>query len=50
MPGLPGVFLAAGHEGSGLLLAPATAEVAADHVLERAPRDEALANAFLPGV
>lgn len=50
VPGHPGVFLAAGHEGSGLLLAPATAELAADHVLERAPRDEALAHAFLPGV
>lgn len=30
--GLPGVFVAAGHEGSGLSLAPATAELVLRHL------------------
>uniref|UniRef100_A0A1D2A4F4 FAD-dependent oxidoreductase domain-containing protein 1 n=1 Tax=Auxenochlorella protothecoides TaxID=3075 RepID=A0A1D2A4F4_AUXPR len=38
VPGCPGLWLAAGHEGSGLLLAPAGAELACDHILGRRPR------------
>ncbi len=37
----PGLVLATGHFRNGILLAPATAEVIADLVLERAPRHAA---------
>lgn len=33
VPGCPGLFVAAGHEGSGLTLAPASADIMAAHVL-----------------
>lgn len=33
VPGLPDVYVAAGHEGSGLCLGPATAELVAHHLL-----------------
>lgn len=33
VPGLPGLFVAAGHEGSGLCLGPATAELVVHHML-----------------
>ena len=33
VPNAPGLFVAAGHEGSGLLLAPATAELVVGYVL-----------------
>jgi glycine/D-amino acid oxidase-like deaminating enzyme len=33
VPGLPGVFVAAGHEGSGLCLGPATAELVVHHLM-----------------
>ena len=33
VPGLPGVAVAAGHEGSGLCLGPATAEMLVDQLL-----------------
>jgi glycine/D-amino acid oxidase-like deaminating enzyme len=33
VPGLPGVVVAAGHEGSGLCLGPATADLVVDQVL-----------------
>jgi glycine/D-amino acid oxidase-like deaminating enzyme len=33
VPGLPGVIVAAGHEGSGLCLGPATAELVVHHLL-----------------
>jgi glycine/D-amino acid oxidase-like deaminating enzyme len=36
-PGLPGVLVAAGHEGSGLSLAPATAELVLQHLGEAPP-------------
>ena len=35
VPGCHGLILAAGHEGSGLTMAPATAELVADYVLGR---------------
>lgn len=35
VPGADGLILAAGHEGSGLTLAPATAEIVAAFVLDR---------------
>ena len=37
VPGAPGLYVAAGHEGSGLTLAPATAELVADMLLGRQP-------------
>ncbi len=33
VPGLPNVVVAAGHEGSGLCLGPATAELVVHHLL-----------------
>jgi glycine oxidase len=39
----PGLVLATGHFRNGVLLAPATAELIADRVLERAPRHDAAA-------
>ena len=33
IPGCPGLYVAAGHEGSGLTLAPASADIMAAHVL-----------------
>jgi glycine/D-amino acid oxidase-like deaminating enzyme len=33
VPGLPQVFVAAGHEGSGLCLGPATAELVVQQLL-----------------
>lgn len=33
VPGLPGVAVAAGHEGSGLCLGPVTAELVLHHLL-----------------
>ena len=46
VPALPGVFLAAGHEGLGITTAPFTAELVAHHLLAR-PAPVAPA-AFLP--
>ncbi|KIY94450.1 hypothetical protein MNEG_13511 [Monoraphidium neglectum] len=37
VPGLPGVLMAAGHEGSGLSLAPATAELVLRQLGEHPP-------------
>ena len=37
VPGVEGLLLAAGHEGSGLTLGPATAELLADLILDRPP-------------
>ena len=31
---VPGLFVAAGHEGSGLLLAPVTAHIISDYILD----------------
>ena len=36
----PGLFLATGHFRNGILLAPATAELIADQILERTPRHD----------
>ena len=36
VPGLPSVVVAAGHEGSGLCLGPATAELVVHHLLGNA--------------
>jgi glycine/D-amino acid oxidase-like deaminating enzyme len=35
VPGAPGLLLASGHEGSGLTLAPASAELLVDALLGR---------------
>lgn len=35
VPGVEGLLVAAGHEGSGLTLAPATAALVADYLLGR---------------
>ncbi|PSC67997.1 FAD-dependent oxidoreductase [Micractinium conductrix] len=43
VPGAAGVVVAAGHEGSGLTLAPATAELVCDYLLGRQPALEAAA-------
>lgn len=53
VPSLPGVFVAAGHEGSGLCLGPATAELVVHYLLgggERSLHQELLdaAEALLP--
>ena len=37
VPGAEGVLVAAGHEGSGLTLGPATAELLCDYILGRPP-------------
>lgn len=42
--------MAAGHEGSGLLLAPASAQLLCDEMLGSTPRvSERTVQAFLPG-
>ena len=46
VPGTEGLFVAAGHEGSGLTLAPATAEILAAMLLQRTPPPHA--EAFAP--
>jgi glycine oxidase len=46
VPGVEGLFLAAGHFRKGVLLSPATASLVADWVLGRPPPEEA--RAFLP--
>lgn len=45
-PRVPGLLHACGHEGAGIGLAPATAELVTDHLLGRS--DPAVAGAFLP--
>lgn len=47
VPGAPGLFLATGHEGSGLCMAMATAELVRDLVEGRPPKVSAAA--FAPG-
>ena len=46
---LPGLFLAAGHEGAGLTMAPATAELIVQHVMQESLSLQNQADAFLPG-
>lgn len=46
---LPGLFLAAGHEGAGLTMAPATAELVVQHVMQESLSLQNQADAFLPG-
>lgn len=40
LPGCPGVFVAAGHEGSGLTLGPATGIMVKEWILESRPSQE----------
>jgi D-hydroxyproline dehydrogenase subunit beta len=40
VPGSPGVFVAAGHEGSGLTLGPATGVLVKEWVLDGQPSEE----------
>jgi glycine oxidase len=47
VPGLDGLLVAAGHHRHGILLAPITAQLVADHVAGRAL--PAAARAFAPG-
>lgn len=46
---LPGLFLAAGHEGAGLTMAPATAELVVQHLMQESLSLHDHADAFLPG-
>lgn len=49
VPGIPGLLIAAGHEGSGLTMAPATAELLVDYILERDfGLDKSFVDAFSP--
>ncbi|KAL3150373.1 hypothetical protein ABBQ32_000212 [Trebouxia sp. C0010 RCD-2024] len=45
---LPGLFLAAGHEGAGLTMAPATAEMVVQHLMQESLSLHDQADAFLP--
>ena len=45
---LPGLFLAAGHEGAGLTMAPATAELVVQHIMHDDLHLQNSADAFLP--
>ena len=45
---LPGLFLAAGHEGAGLTMAPATAELVVQHIMSDELTLQDSADAFLP--
>lgn len=45
---LPGLFLAAGHEGAGLTMAPATAELVVQHIMQESLSLQKQAHAFLP--
>jgi glycine/D-amino acid oxidase-like deaminating enzyme len=47
VPGSPGLYVAAGHEGSGLTLGPATGDIIKEWLLYGLPR-QALALDFLP--
>lgn len=47
IPGQPGLFVAAGHEGSGLTLGPATADLISQYVMGEKPKGSHSA-AFLP--
>ena len=47
VPGFPGFFMAAGHEGDGIALAPITGKVVADIVEGRKP--EFSLESFRPG-
>ena len=46
---IPGLFLAAGHEGAGLTMAPATAELVVQHLMHERIALGDFANEFLPG-
>lgn len=47
---VPGLFLAAGHEGAGLTMAPATAELVVQHLMqERTSLEQCHADLFSPG-
>ena len=46
--GVPGLFLAAGHEGAGLTMAPATAELVVQHLMGEQPGLGSQAEPFLP--
>lgn len=49
VPGADGLLLAAGHEGSGLTLGPATAQLLCHHLLgEPAPLPQRVVQALLP--
>ena len=49
VPGAEGLYVAAGHEGSGLTLAPATAELMCHYLLgTRAELPEPVLAALLP--
>lgn len=45
---LPGLFLAAGHEGAGLTMAPATAELVVQHIMHDNLHLQDCAGVFLP--
>lgn len=47
--GVPGLFLAAGHEGAGLTMAPATAELVVQHMMGEQLGLGQHAEPFLPG-
>lgn len=47
---VPGLFLAAGHEGAGLTMAPATAELVVQHLMQESTSlEQHHVDAFAPG-
>eukprot|EP00798_Chlamydomonas_sp_ICE-L_P012539 gene12539-15754_t len=48
IPGVPGLFVAAGHDGSGLTLGPGTAQLIKHHILGGGVEDAAKYADFLP--